>query len=116
MEKAFSPIKIFEKVVYEDKFGCHVGYFYDGRIKDRTSISPNFHVYEIRHDDECQGNWAEIAKNIMVNFWGSLITETPIPMEIDENSGKEYTIVNDYSYLDRYFYIDPLDNKLVETF
>ena len=52
----------------------------------------------------------------MVNFWGSLITETLIPMEIDENSGKEYTIVNDYGYLDRHFYIDPLDNKLVETF
>lgn len=31
------------------------------------------YLYEVTHDDECQGIPCETAKRILVNFWGSLL-------------------------------------------
>ena len=39
----------------------------------RDSVPKGFSCYEIRHDDECQGNPVEIAKGILVNFLWNLI-------------------------------------------
>ena len=41
----------------------------------RDSVPKGFSCYEIRHDDECQGNPVEIAKGILVNFYGTLLVQ-----------------------------------------
>lgn len=46
--------------------------FTNERIKRKT-VPEGWHLYEVRHDDECQGIPCEIAKGILVNFWGSLL-------------------------------------------
>jgi len=40
----------------------------------RITVPYGYHLYEVRHDDDCQGDAVQIARNIYVNHWGSLIT------------------------------------------
>ena len=53
--------------------------FTSARI-DRSTIPHGYHIYEVRHDDDCQGDAVQIARNIYVNNWGSLITQNEIAM------------------------------------
>ena len=46
--------------------------FTNERIK-RDTVPDGWYLYEVRHDDECQGIPCEIARRILVNFWGSLL-------------------------------------------
>lgn len=48
-----------------------------GRI-DHSTVPKGYHIYEVRHDDECRGNAAQLAKKIIVNHWGTLITRDEI--------------------------------------
>ena len=41
----------------------------------RDSVPKGFSCYEVRHDDESQGNPVEIAKGILVNFYGTLLVQ-----------------------------------------
>ncbi len=47
---------------------------------DRRTVPAGYHVYEVRHDDGCQGDAVQIARGIMVNHWGSLITRDEITL------------------------------------
>jgi hypothetical protein len=47
---------------------------------DRRTVPAGYHVYEVRHDDDCQGDAVQIAQGIMVNHWGSLITRDEIAL------------------------------------
>lgn len=48
---------------------------------DRSTVPNGLYMYEIRHDDDCQGDPVQVAKWIMVNFWGTILTDTPIELE-----------------------------------
>ena len=50
----------------------HRALFTNERMK-RDTVPLGWYLYEVRHDDECQGIPCEIAKGILVNFWGSLL-------------------------------------------
>jgi hypothetical protein len=50
---------------------------------DRNTIPQGYHLYEVRHDDDCQGDAVQIARNIYVNHWGSLITRDEIEFGTD---------------------------------
>jgi hypothetical protein len=50
---------------------------------DRVTVPRGYHVYEVRHDDDCQGNAVQIARNIRVNHWGTLITRAGIKLPPD---------------------------------
>ena len=52
--------------------------FTNERIKWDT-VPDGWYLYEVRHDDECQGIPCEIAKGILVNFWGSLLMHDELP-------------------------------------
>jgi len=52
--------------------------FTPGRI-DRSTVPQGYHLYEIRHDDDCQGDAVHVARTIAVNHWGSIITSEEIP-------------------------------------
>lgn len=49
----------------------------------RDTVPRGYHYYEVRHDDECQGEAVQIARGIMVNHWGSLITRDEIRLPSD---------------------------------
>ena len=53
--------------------------FTPGRI-DRDTVPSGYHLYEVRHDDDCQGDAVQIARNIVVNHWGSIITHVEIAL------------------------------------
>ncbi len=43
-------------------------------------------MYEVRHDDDQQGDPVQIANWVMVNHWGTLITDKPLPLEQSINN------------------------------
>lgn len=63
----------------------HTALFTNERIK-RDTVPDGWYLYEVRHDDECQGIPCEIAKGILVNFWGSLLMHDVLPEVEKEGS------------------------------
>lgn len=53
--------------------------FYDMRI-DRETIPEGMHLYEVAGDDDSGGDPARVQEGIMVNFYGSLICDKPLPL------------------------------------
>lgn len=51
--------------------------FSDMRI-DRSTVPEGRYQYEVADDDESQGNPARIKRGIMVNFFGTLISDVPL--------------------------------------
>lgn len=70
--------------------------FHDMRL-ERGSIPKGLYLYEVRHDDMGLGRPVQIAKGIMVNHLGSIITREPIKLptggylDIDPEKDWEYT-------------------------
>lgn len=62
----------------------------------RESVPHGFYLYEVRHDDDCQGNPVEVKKWIMVNFLGTLLLREPI--EEVECKGYVWIGENDWDY------------------
>ena len=50
---------------------------------ERGTVPRGYHLYDVRHDDDCQGDAVQIARNIMVNHWGSIITREAIKLPTD---------------------------------
>ena len=50
-----------------------IGFFTNERIQ-KDSVPERVFQYEVRHDDLCQGIPCEVAKGILVNFWGTILT------------------------------------------
>lgn len=48
---------------------------------DRDTVPQGMYMYEVRHDDDQQGEPVQIANWIMVNHWGTLISNRPIRLE-----------------------------------
>ena len=96
-----------EKITYDEVtlFGVPA-IFTEYRI-DRTTIPAQLHLYEIRHEDEDWGRPCQLAKGILVNFYGSLLTRHPIELP-------------DSGYLDfnaeDLRYPDVIDSTNLETF
>ena len=67
MEEIFTELEVLGKPAL----------FHDMRI-DRNTVPKGLYLYEIRHDDKGWGNPVRIAKGIMVNHFGSIITREPI--------------------------------------
>jgi hypothetical protein len=47
---------------------------------NRNTIPQGYHLYEVRHDDDCRGDEVEIAHNIFANHWGSIIMRDEIKL------------------------------------
>jgi hypothetical protein len=67
MEETFTEVRVLGKPAL----------FHDLRI-DRSTVPKGLYLYEVRHDDEGWGDPVQIAKGIMVNHFGSIITREPI--------------------------------------
>ena len=56
--------------------------FSDYRI-DRSTVPPGLHMYELRHEDEDWSAPCQIAREIFVNFFGTILSAEPIPLDND---------------------------------
>lgn len=68
---------------------------------DRETVPKGLYMYEVRHDDGQQGNPVQIANWIMVNHWGTLITNKPIRLEPSERINNAYRNIDpeeDWNY------------------
>lgn len=69
MEEQFEEITVLDKPAL----------FTSIRI-DRNSVPKGLYLYEVRSDDDGCGDPVQIAKGIMVNHFGSIITREPIKL------------------------------------
>lgn len=56
--------------------------FHNMRI-DKNTVPKGLYLYEVRSDDDGCGDPVQIAKGIMVNHFGSIITREPIRLPQD---------------------------------
>ena len=50
---------------------------------DRTTVPEDVYRYELRHGDEDWGEPRELARGLMVNFYGTVLTREPFQLPID---------------------------------
>ena len=58
-------------------------------------------MYEVRHDDDQQGDPVQIGNWIMVNHWGTIISNKPIRLEPSQNRNNAYRDIDpegDWNY------------------
>ena len=83
------------RLMYEHiKINGQSALFTNQRI-DKYLLPKNVYAYEAMHDDEFNGEITCIAKNIHVNFLGTILTDKPIELEngfrfIDEDKDIEF--------------------------
>lgn len=78
MKRLDYTTKLFEKVNV-----CGVPCeFSDMRI-DRSTVPKGKYQYEVADDDESSGDPARVKSGIMVNFFGTLICDKPLPIGED---------------------------------
>lgn len=94
--------------------------FIDERI-DRKTIPEGLYVYEIRHADDSMCDPCEIAHGILVNFYGTVITNQEIDLSRlgyrDIDSEKDIVSLRDHEDYD--FIMDdpdPTDEFTLEEF
>ena len=69
---------------------------------DRSTVPEGWYMYEVRHDDECQGEPVEIALWVMVNHWGTLLVKEPFDLEKSQITNNAYLYIDpeeDWNYL-----------------
>ncbi len=65
------------------------------RIRNQD-VPSGLYKYELRHDDECTGEIVQIAKGIMVNHWGTILSDHQLRLgpdgyrDIDEDKDIRY--------------------------
>lgn len=57
---------------------------------DRDTVPDGLYMYEVRHDDDQQGEPVQIARWVMVNHWGTLISKRPIRLQPNFNGTNAY--------------------------
>lgn len=88
--------EIFEEVTVLDKsmiFTCL-------RV-DKNTVPKGFYMYEVRHDDDGRGDPCQIGKWIMVNHWGTLISNEKLKLIPDRKINNAYLDIDpekDWNY------------------
>lgn len=68
---------------------------------DRKTVPEGLFLYEVRHDDDQQGEPVQIANWVMVNHWGTLISNRKIALEPNISGNNAYRDIdpeNDWNY------------------
>ena len=50
---------------------------------DRDTVPKGYYLYEVRYDDDCRGDAVQIAHNILVNHWGSILLQEELKLPPD---------------------------------
>ncbi|MBP3399866.1 MAG: hypothetical protein J6K75_08920 [Erysipelotrichaceae bacterium] len=72
LNRRYQPLKLFGKSVL----------FTEERIPD-SQLPDGIYRYEVRHDDLSRGIMSELSKNIVVNYWGTILSRRKIPLGED---------------------------------
>lgn len=107
--ESFEVVEIFNKPVL----------FTNERLK-LADIPDGMFRYDIRHDDDCQGNMVELKDHVMVNHWATVICKEPFDIT-QEFNGHTYTTANgitmtadDYNYTGEVMTIEQYVNSYDE--
>lgn len=68
---------------------------------DRTTVPKGLFMYEVRHDDDQRGDPVQIGEWIMVNHWGTIISNKPIRLEPNASRNNAYRDIDpeeDWNY------------------
>ncbi|MCM1296598.1 MAG: hypothetical protein NC311_13760 [Muribaculaceae bacterium] len=68
---------------------------------DPSTVPKGLYVYEVQHDSDGRGIPVQIAEHILVNHWGTLLTNRPIRLDTHPVSGKKYRLIDpeeDWNY------------------
>lgn len=68
---------------------------------DRKTLPKGMYMYEVRHDDYGRGDPCEVADWIMVNHWGTVISNRPIRFTETDSNGKPFRLIDpekDWNY------------------
>jgi len=68
---------------------------------DKDTLPTGMFMYEIRHDDDGRGDPCEIANWIMVNHWGTVISNRPVALTDGQSGGKPFRLIDserDWNY------------------
>lgn len=68
---------------------------------DRNTVPENLFCYDVRHDDGCQGMACEVRPHILVNHWGTILSNEAIELD----SEGSYYPEKDMNYLEGGFTI-----------
>jgi hypothetical protein len=74
--------------------------FTNSRI-DQDTVPKGLFLYEVRHDDDQQGDPVQLGKWIMVNHWGTLISNKPVKLEPSpsiDNAYRDIDPEDDWNY------------------
>ena len=74
--------------------------FTNSRI-DQKTVPKGLFLYEVRHDDDQQGDPVQIGKWIMVNHWGTLISNKLVKLEPSpsiDNAYRDIDPEDDWNY------------------
>lgn len=69
---------------------------------DPKTVPKGMYMYEVRHDDDGRGDPVQIGKWIIVNHWGTLISNRPIKLGPLAPNGNAYLDIDpdkDWNYL-----------------
>ena len=64
--------------------------FSEWRI-DHSTVPPGLHLYELRHEDEDWGTPCQVARGVLVNFYGTVLTAEPLKLDEDGRRDIEAT-------------------------
>lgn len=73
------------------------GLLSEDRVNRKEDLEGKY-LYDIRHSDDDSGEPSTIEFMVSVNWFGTLIVDTPI--ESLENGSKEYLTITDFGYDD----------------
>ncbi len=83
MEETFENVTVFDQPMLFTCLRC-----------DRETLPKGMYMYEVRHDDYGRGDPCEIADWIMVNHWGTVISNRPVRLDEKTPGGKPYRLID----------------------
>ena len=78
MERSDYKTELFEKVNV-----CGIPCEFNDMRIDRSTVTAGKYQYEVADDDESSGDPARVQLGVMVNFFGTLICDEPLPLGKD---------------------------------
>ena len=72
-----------ETTVFEEVVICGIPALFTSLRIDRRTVPDGMHLYEIRHSDEDWGEPCQLARHILINHYGSVLTSEPIQFPPD---------------------------------
>ncbi|MCH5250549.1 MAG: hypothetical protein J1E98_11475 [Lachnospiraceae bacterium] len=78
MKRLDYKTEIFEKVSV-----CGIPCDFNDMRIDRDTVPVGKYQYEVADDDECSGDPARVQSGVIVNFFGTLICDEPLPIGED---------------------------------